>query len=725
MTERDALTTTMLIWPGDPYPLGLRFDGTGANVAVHAPNATGVELCLFDDAGAEARGLLPEVHGGVWHGYLPIVVPGQRYGFRVHGPFDPSRGLLCNPAKLLLDPYGLAVEGDVTDPEVCGLTDPADRSRPDPRDSAPVMARSVVVSPFFDWGEDRPPRIPAQDLVIYEVHVKGATRQHPDVDERIRGTYAGLISEPFLGHLVALGVNAVELLPVQEFLAEPFLAARGLTNYWGYNPVCWFAPHGGYAALGRSGSQVNEFKAMVRELHKHGIEVILDVVYNHTGEGGHDGPAVSLRGFDPDYYRTQPGDPTRYLDFTGCGNSLNMSNSYSLQIVMDSLRYWVNEMHVDGFRFDLAVTLSREETPERLASFFELIQQDPVMRTVKLIAEPWDIGWGGYQVGNFPPQWMEWNGKYRDAVRDFWRGTPSMLPELATRASGSSDLYGDDGRTPFASVNFVTAHDGFTLADLVAYDGKHNETNGENNRDGSDDNRSWNGGVEGLTDDAGILALRARRQRSILTTLLLSIGTPMLLGGDELGRTQQGNNNAYCQDNAITWFDWQHADRALARFTQRLIRVRREHAVFRRRMFFTGLDTDGDGTPDIGWLTPGGRPMTDADWGSSWARAIAVYLDGDEISARTVRGRQEHSDSFYLCLNAASNDVVFTLPPSDYGWAWTPEVDSGVPDGVPAADPVPAGGTIVVPAFGAVVLSRPSRTMDGEGTTSPLLLEEP
>jgi isoamylase len=694
------------IWPGSPYPLGLRYNGSGANVAVHAPSAELVELCLFDDDGVESRIGLPELHGGVHYGELPDIEPGTRYGFRCHGPFDPRAGLLNNPAKLLLDPYALAVEGTVTNYEACRIATPD--GRPDPVDSAPHAPRSVVVSPFFEWGNDSPPHIEPADLVIYEAHVKGATRLHPDVPAPIRGTYAGLADDAFVQHLLRLGVNCVELLPIQQHLPEAFLVERGLTNYWGYSPIAWFAPHNGYAARGQRGDQVAECKRMVRELHRHGIEVYVDVVYNHTGEGGHDGPTVSLRGFDPMHYRSDPADRTRYIDYTGCGNTLNMVNPWSLQITMDSLRYWVQEMHVDGFRFDLASTLAREEhAVDRVGSFFDLMQQDPVMRSVKLIAEPWDVGDGGYQVGNFPPQWGEWNGRYRDTVRDYWRGTPGLLPELATRLSGSADLYADDGRTPFHSVNFITAHDGFTMRDLVSFNDKHNEANGEQNRDGSNDNRSWNSGAEGPTDDPAIIELRRRRHRSLLTTLLLSTGTPMLLAGDEMAKSQRGNNNAYCQDNELSWLEWDLAEEALVHFTAGLVQLRSDHAVFRRRRFFSGVTGNGSDTPDLEWFDPAGSRMTGADWAAGWTKAIAVYLNGDNVPSRSRTGKQRRSDSFFSCFNASDNAVVFALPPPEYGDLWTVAVDTASTSLPPVgAEPVPAGGKVTVAPFGVVVLQR-------------------
>jgi glycogen operon protein len=545
----------MRLWPGQPFPLGASYDGAGTNFSLFSEIATGVDLCLFDDDGVEECVPLTEVTALCWHGYLPNVGPGQRYGFRVHGPYDPAAGHRCNPAKLLLDPYAKAVEGEVNwDPAVFGYPLGSDDLAADERDSGPFVPKAVVTNPFFDWGVDRPPCTPWHETVVYETHVKGFTKLHPDVDEELRGTYAGLAHPAAIDHLKSLGVTAVELMPVHQFIQDHYLIEKKLRNYWGYNSIAFLAPHNDYAASGQRGEQVGEFKAMVRALHEAGIEVILDVVYNHTAEGNHLGPTLSLKGIDnAAYYRLVDDDPRYYMDYTGTGNSLNMRIPHTLQLVMDSLRYWVTEMHVDGFRFDLASTLARGlHEVDRLSAFFDIIQQDPVISQVKLIAEPWDVGEGGYQVGNFPPLWSEWNGKYRDTVRDFWRGENATLPEFASRITGSSDLYQSDGRHPSASINFVTAHDGFTLADLVSYNDKHNDANGEDNNDGESHNRSWNCGAEGPTDDPEIRALRRRQQRNFLSTLFLSQGVPMILGGDEMGRTQGGNNNAYCQDNEIS-----------------------------------------------------------------------------------------------------------------------------------------------------------------------------
>ncbi len=591
-------------WVGNPYPLGATYDGSGTNFSLFSSVADGVELCLLGDGdGAnsgpgnlrdhgtidEQRVELTEVDGHCWHVYLPDVRPGQRYGFRVHGPWEPSKGLWCNPSKLLLDPYAKAIAGEMDWSPACFGYDFDDPDRPNTDDSAQHVMKAVVGDRFFDWGNDRPPDVPLHETIIYETHVRGLTKLHPDVPPELRGTYSGLAHPAVIEHLKRLGVTAVELMPVHQFVHDHHLVERGLRNYWGYNSIAFLAPHNGYTSSAALG-QVQEFKTMVKALHAAGMEVILDVVYNHTAEGNHLGPMLSMRGIDNHaYYRTMEDDPRYYLDFTGTGNSLNMRHPHVLQLIMDSLRYWVTEMHVDGFRFDLASTLARElYEVDRLSAFFDLVQQDPVVSQVKLIAEPWDIGEGGYQVGNFPPQWSEWNGRYRDTIRDFWRGEPSTLAEFGYRFTGSSDLYEADTRRPTASINFVTAHDGFPLADLVAYNDKHNDANGEDGNDGESHNRSWNHGAEGPTDDTAINVLRARQRRNLVTTMLLSQGVPMLLGGDELGRTQGGNNNAYCQDNEISWFDWSNVDTEFAKWCQRIISFRRDHPVFRRRRWFQG-----------------------------------------------------------------------------------------------------------------------------------------
>ncbi|TGN75469.1 glycogen debranching protein GlgX [Streptomyces bauhiniae] len=700
------------VWSGHPYPLGASYDGQGTNFALFSEVAERVELVLVDDAGAETPVPLHEVDGFVWHGYLPEVGPGQRYGYRVHGPWQPSLGHRCNPAKLLLDPYARAVDGQMDNDLSLYERDP---HGPAPADSAGHSMLGVVTDPYFDWGDDRPPGHPYSESVIYETHVRGLTRTHPDVPERLRGTYAGLAHPAITGHLTSLGVTAVELMPVHQFAQDGVLRDRGLSNYWGYNTIGFFAPHNAYAALGSRGQQVNEFKAMVKAMHAAGLEVILDVVYNHTAEGNEMGPTLSFRGIDnASYYRLVDGDWAHYYDTTGTGNSLLMRHPYVLQLIMDSLRYWVTEMHVDGFRFDLAATLARQfHEVDRLSAFFDLIQQDPVISRVKLIAEPWDLGEGGYQVGNFPQLWSEWNGKYRDAVRDFWRAEPGSLGEFASRLTGSSDLYQASRRRPRASVNFVTAHDGFTLRDLVSYNDKHNEANGEGNRDGESDNRSWNCGVEGDTDVPAVLELRARQQRNLLATLLLSQGIPMLGHGDELGRTQGGNNNAYCQDNEVSWIDWDLTDeqRALVDFTRRLIGLRAEHPVLRRRRFFRGETATKrkQPLPDLIWLRPDAREMTDQDWRRGDAHSVGVFLNGDAIAERDAYGGRVVDDSFLLLLNGFWEPVDFRLPAASYGERWTTLIDTADPEGVPDERERKAGTRLRVESRSLVLLSRPSR----------------
>jgi glycogen operon protein len=672
------------IWPGRPYPLGATFDGSGTNFALFSEVAEKVELCLFEESAdgslVESRVELTEVDAYVWHAYLPRVQPGQRYGYRVHGPWDPAAGLRCNPQKLLLDPYAKATSREIDwDESLFGYHFGDETSRNDD-DSAPHMTLGVVINPFFDWEGDRRLDIAYSDSVVYEAHVKGLTQLHPDVPEELRGTYAGLATPAVTSHLTRLGVTAIELMPVHQFIQDKTLLDKGLRNYWGYNTLGFFAPHADYAATGRApGQQVQEFKSMVKALHAAGIEVILDVVYNHTAEGNHLGPTLSMKGIDnPAYYRLVEDDPQYYMDYTGTGNSLNVRNPHPLQLIMDSLRYWVSEMHVDGFRFDLASALAREfYDVDRLATFFELVQQDPVVSQVKLIAEPWDVGPGGYQVGGFPPQWTEWNGAYRDTVRDFWRGEPS-LGDFASRIAGSADLYEHTGRLPFASINFVTAHDGFTLRDLVSYNDKHNEDNGEDNNDGESHNRSWNHGVEGPTDDPEVLAQRARAQRNFLATLLLSQGVPMLLHGDELGRTQQGNNNTYAQDSELSWVHWDQVDQPLVEFTAACIELRRTHPTFRRRRFFTGTTVrtgEGDRLNDIVWLHLDGRPMEDDDW-TGGAQALGMYLNGHGIAGTDVRGGTITDDHFLLYFNADGAAQV-TLPPDEYADRWDVVIDTG------------------------------------------------
>jgi glycogen operon protein len=699
----------MDVWPGHPFPLGPTWDGSGTNFAIFSENAERVELCLFDTDDRETRLALEQRTAFNWHCYVPGVGPGQRYGYRVHGSYDPATGRRFNAHKLLIDPYAKAVEGPVDWDAANALPYMASGEADadlhiDETDSAPAIPKSVVIDPGFDWEDDRPPNHPWPELVIYEVHVKGYTKLHPAVREDLRGTYAGLASEPALEYFQNLGVNAVELLPVHHIADEGFLHERGLTNYWGYSSIGYLAPHALYAATGRQGEQVREFKGMVKALHKAGIEVILDVVYNHTAEGNHLGPMLSFKGLDnQSYYRLMPDDPGHYMDFTGTGNSLNPVHPSVLRLIMDSLRYFVIECHVDGFRFDLASALAREfYEVDRLSAFFDTIHQDPVLSQVKLIAEPWDVGPGGYQVGNFPVLWAEWNGLYRDVMRDFWR-TEASTAQFASRFTGSSDLYQGDGRAPSASINFITAHDGFTLRDLVSYNEKHNEANGEDNKDGTDDNRSWNHGVEGPTDDPGINAVRARQQRNLLTTLLLSQGAPMLLGGDEFGRTQHGNNNAWCQDNEISWFDWESADSELIEFVKRLIRLRLEHPVFRREAFLTGREVRGSGLPDVWWFRPDGRRMTQKDWQREDAHTLGVFLNGQEIPNKTPDGHDIVDDSFLLLFNAYGEPITFTLPTRRFGARWQVEIATG--EGAPTGT-VPARAEVTVDGRALVLLRR-------------------
>jgi isoamylase len=684
------------VWPGNPYPLGASYDGAGTNFSLFSEIADKVELCLIDDDGSESRIPLDEVDGFVWHAYLPNIVPGQRYGFRVHGPFDPAAGHRCDPSKLLLDPYGKAFHGDFNfgqalfsydlaavqpdGPNADGL----DPGVPPMVDSLGHTMTSVVSNPFFDWGSDRAPLTPYHETVIYEAHVKGMTQTHPGIPEELRGTYAGLAHPVVIDHLKSLNITAIELMPVHQFMHDSRLLDLGLRNYWGYNTFGFFAPHNQYAA-NRTAS-VAEFKSMVRSFHEAGIEVILDVVYNHTAEGNHLGPTINFRGIDnAAYYRLVDTDLRLYKDYTGTGNSLNPRHPHVLQLIMDSLRYWVLEMHVDGFRFDLAATLARElHDVDRLSAFFDLVQQDPIVSQVKLIAEPWDVGEGGYQVGNFPGLWTEWNGKYRDTVRDYWRGEPATLGEFASRLTGSSDLYEATGRRPSASINFVTAHDGFTLNDLVSYNEKHNMANGEDNRDGESHNRSWNCGVEGPTDDPDILELRRRQMRNFWATLLVSQGTPMIAHGDEFGRTQNGNNNVYCQDSELSWMDWSLVDTNadLLAFARRVTTLRKNHPVFRRRRFFEGEPIrTGDEVRDIAWLNPSSREMTHEDWGESIHKCVAVFLNGDAITAPNARGERVVDDSFLLCFNAGEERLEFVMPPDDYAREWTVELDTSEPAG--------------------------------------------
>jgi len=683
--------------------LGATYDGTGTNFSLFSEVAERVELCLFDADGAEQRVEINEVDAFCWHAYVPRIGVGQRYGFRVHGPWAPEQGHRCNPNKLLIDPYAKALEGNVDWSNACFSYDFDDPKSRNDADSATHVPKAVVVSPFFDWGADRPPDVSLHDSVIYEVHVKGFTRTHPDIPELERGTYAGLAHPVAIDYLKSLGVTAVELLPVHQFVHDSHLVDRGLRNYWGYNSIGFFAPHNEYSSAGDDGSQVAEFKSMVRALHEAGIEVILDVVYNHTAEGSHMGPMLSFRGIDNSaYYRLVPDDKAFYYDTTGTGNSLNMAHPHSLQLIMDSLRYWVIEMHVDGFRFDLAATLARQfHEVDKLSAFFDLVQQDPVISQVKLIAEPWDVGEGGYQVGNFPPQWSEWNGHYRDTVRDVWRGQPAVVGELASRLTGSSDLYQADSRRPSASVNFVTAHDGFTLADLVSYNEKRNEANGEDGNDGENHNRSWNCGAEGPTDDPEVLALRARQQRNLLTTLLLSQGVPMLLGGDEVGRTQRGNNNAYCQDNEISWYDWENCDAELLAFTTNLIALRRQHPVFCRRRWFQGRPLRG--TADILWLNPDGTEMTEQDWNAHEV-SVGLFLNGEAITSPGSRGERVVDTSFLLLINASADPRKWTISGS-WGQDWECVLDTAA-TAEHATDEAGVRGDLVVTDRSVVLLRR-------------------
>ncbi len=703
----------MQIWPGKPYPLGAHFDGAGTNFSLFSEVAERVELCLFDEDGQQTHIDLPETTALCWHGYLPGVQPGRRYGFRVHGPWAPEKGQWCNPSKLLLDPYAKAVEGQWNWNEAIfpyQFKEP-ENSRND-LDSLPYVAKSVVINPSFDWGHDRPPNMPWHRTVVYETHVKGFSKTHTDITEELRGTYAGMGHPVAVDYLKHLGVTAVELLPVHQFVQDSTLVQRGLRNYWGYNSIAYLAPHNEYAAAGQRGEQVQEFKQFVKTLHSAGIEVILDVVYNNTAEGNHLGPMLSFKGIDnAGYYRLMADNRRYYMDYTGTGNTLNMRHPHVLQLIMDSLRYWINDMHVDGFRFDLAATLARElHDVDRLSSFFDLIQQDPVVSQVKLIAEPWDIGEGGYQVGNFPPLWSEWNGKYRDTVRDFWRGTDQTLAEYAYRFTGSSDLYQGTARRPYASINFITAHDGFSLRDLVSYNEKHNEANGEENRDGESHNRSWNLGEEGPTENPDVLAARARQTRNFLTTLFLSQGVPMLLGGDEIGRTQGGNNNAYCQDNEISWYNWANADHRVLEFSSRLIRFRHRHHVFCRRRWFQGRSIHGTEVSDIGWFTPAGHEMSEEDWQAGFAKSLGVFLNGHAIPTVNERGEPVLDDSFYTMFNAHHEAVEFTVPEAKWGERWAVVLNTAEDTDHLSEESLgpelDAGGRLHVQAWSLVLLKR-------------------
>ena len=705
----------LALWPGKVYPLGSTWDGKGTNFALYSENATSVDLCFFDKDDQETRLTLTEVSNFVWHGYVPGIGPGQRYGFRVHGPWAPEEGHRFNANKLLIDPYAKAIDGEVdTGPELFAYSwdSPEEDLSFSDLDDAHLMPKSVVVDESFDWGDDQLLRTPWHETVIYEMHVKGYTKLHPDIPEELRGTYAGLAHSAAIEHLQRLGITAVELMPIHHFLSRPgHLASKGLSNYWGYDSINYLAPFSGYSASGTLGGQVNEFKEMVKALHHAGIEVILDVVYNHTGEGNHLGPTLSLRGIDnTTYYRLVEDNPRYYMDYTGCGNSLNVRHAQVLKLIMDSLRYWVTHMHVDGFRFDLASALARElYEVDSLAAFFDIIHQDPTLAGVKLIAEPWDIGEGGYQVGNFPVLWSEWNGKYRDTMRDYWRGEESGLGEFAYRFTGSPDLYFQmNGRRPNASINFITAHDGFPLNDLVSYNEKHNEANGENSQDGESHNRSWNCGVEGETDDPEVLRLRERQRRNFLATLILSQGIPMLLGGDEMGRTQKGNNNGYCQDSEISWFDWDlvSGNQELLDFTRELIYFRRQHPVFRRRKWFQGRAIHGEGISDIAWFNPDGGEMTDEQWEAGYAKSIGVFLDGDQIPSPGPQGQRISDDSFILFFNAHYETMEFTIPAGLRDRQWTVVIDTKEPRFLPEENTFTGTQAVPVTARSLVVLRR-------------------
>lgn len=668
----------MKLWPGNSYPLGAIYDGSGTNFSIFSEKAERVELCLFDENGTETRLDLTEVTGYRWHGYLPKIKPGQCYGYRIHGPWDPAKGHRFNPHKLLIDPYSKCIEGQIEWNEAIfpyhfGYSPEESNNE----DSSAFMPKCAVHQPFFDWGGDNKPQLLWNEIIVYEVHVKGFTALHPKIPPEIRGTYAGLAHPVVLEHFKRLGITSIELMPIHTFVHDKHLIDRGLRNYWGYNTIGFFAPHKEYASDKSPGGAVAEFKEMVKTFHQAGIEVILDVVYNHTAEGNHMGPLLSFRGIDNAYYYRLTHDARYYMDYTGTGNSLNMRNPHVLQLLMDSLRYWVLDMHVDGFRFDLASTLARElHDVNRLSSFFDLIQQDPVLNQVKLIAEPWDVGEGGYQVGNFPSVWSEWNGKYRDCIRDFWRGEYQTLGEFASRFTGSSDLYQNNSRLPYASINYITAHDGFTLHDLVSYNEKHNEANGDSNCDGENHNRSWNCGVEGPTEDPAIIQLRNRQTRNFLATLLLSQGAPMLLGGDEMGRSQKGNNNAYCQDNEISWQNWETIDKDLLDFTQKLIAFRKSHPVFRRKRWFEGRPLHGSALRDIEWFNIEGKAMNSEDWGKKYVKSLCVFLNGTTIPSANPRGDPVVDDSFYIIFNAETETIDFTLPTSEWGEKWIKEMDT-------------------------------------------------
>ncbi len=711
----------LTVWPGKPYPLGATWDGEGVNFALFSEHAEKVELCLFDSKGRREidRLTMPEQTDQVWHVYLPQVRPGQIYGYRVHGPYNPEAGQRFNANKLLLDPYAKSIVGTMiwSDTHFGYRVDHRleDLSF-DRRDSATGMLKCQVIDPAFTWGDDRPPAIPWHDTVIHELHVKGFTQLHPDVPDNLRGTYAGLATAPVITHLKKLGVTAVELMPVHAFVDDRYLVEKGMRNYWGYNSLGFFAPDARYSAGVNSSNPVNEFKTMVKSLHSAGIEVILDVVYNHTAEGNQLGPTLCFRGIDnAAYYRPMPGEPRYYRDYTGCGNTLNMLHPRVLQLIMDSLRYWILEMHVDGFRFDLASALARElHEVDRLSAFFDIIHQDPVISQVKLIAEPWDLGEGGYQVGNFPVGWTEWNGKYRDAVRAFWKGEGGRIGELAYRLTGSSDLYGRESRRPYASINFVTAHDGFSLRDLVSYNDKHNLANGEDNRDGESHNLSWNCGAEGLSSNPEIIELRARQRRNLIATLLLSQGVPMLLAGDEVGRTQLGNNNAYCQDNPLSWVNWNldTEDQHFLEFVRRMIKLRHDHPIFRRRKFFEGRPIHGDAVKDIAWHNPNGSEMSEVEWNQHFARSLCVYLSGRAIDECDRYGQPIRDDDFLLLINAHYESIPFTVPPYPGNTPWLCVLDTAYAEGLSTDGSFFSGSTFTLHGRSLALLTRPHRPAD-------------
>jgi len=698
----------MDIWPGEAYPLGAAYDGKGTNFSIFSEVAEKVQLCLFAENDKEEQLDLPERHAFCWHGYLPEVRPGQRYGYRIHGPWDPAKGYRCNPAKLLIDPYAKAIEGQVQwDKGVFPYEQADPLSSLEKTDNAGFIPKSVVTEQAFDWGGVQKPAIALHETVIYELHVKGFTASHPDIPPEIRGTYAALAHPASTKYFKDLGITAIELMPIHQFIHNHYLIERGLRNYWGYDSIGYFAPHNEYSSAGQSGQQVQEFKQMIKTLHEAGLEVILDVVYNHTAEGNHLGPMLCFKGIDNGaYYRLKDEQLQYYMDYTGTGNSLNMRHPNTLQLVMDSLRYWATQMQVDGFRFDMAPVLARElHDVDRLSSFFDIIHQDPVLNQVKIIAEPWDIGEGGYQIGKFPTKWCEWNGRYRDCIRDYWRSQPNMLGEFAKNLLGSSDLYENTGRKPFASINFVTCHDGLTLNDLVSYNQKHNEANKENNQDGINDNRSWNCGAEGDTDDKAVLDFRQKQKRNFLTTLLLSQGIPMLSHGDEIGRTQKGNNNTYCQDNEISWINWENKDEQLREFVMHLIRLRKEHPVFHQRDWFQGKPIWEKGIKDIGWYRPDGEEMTDQDWQTASNKALGVFLNG-QLDKTGSQGEPVVDQDFYIMFNSSEQEIKFQIPTRSSNDQWEKVVDTVPPEILQSGEHLKEGGSVQVNGWSIVVLSK-------------------